>query len=115
MYIENMTVVLLIVIALFTIPLVIMAFKQKVTKPFFFLHHLTKVFNKAFIMQLAIGILLVLSSYIIENSESYKTVHNPFLDTVTDIAGLYLYIAILYLFALGILNLINWVVRRVNP
>jgi hypothetical protein len=113
MYVGNITLVTLIVIALFALPVVVIATRQNVNKPFNFLTHFTKVFNRAFIIQVIVGVLLLISMFIIDTIEYSEGEGHDFFDTFIGTAYLYIVVGVfMYLPALGVLNLINWIVKK---
>jgi hypothetical protein len=112
MYVGNIALVTVIVVVLFALPIFATAISQKIPKPFIILHHFTKVFNKAFIIQLIIGVVLVVATIIVDRTLYRNGYSNVFLDTFAGTAYVYTVVGLfMYLPALGLLNLINWIVK----
>lgn len=101
-----------LVIILFAVPVLIVALNQRNHKHFS-LPHVTKIFNRAFIIHLTVGLLIVLASYIIDKKVYMHHEGNFYSDMFMYSVMAYVTIGIFfYLPALGLLNLINWLILK---
>jgi hypothetical protein len=115
MIVSHISMVTLFVVLLFAVPVLIIVIKQNIFTPFSLLR-LTKTFNKAFLIQVLIGLIIALVAAVMDkvyySNDSGNTFAEIFIGTT------YTYIVIgtfMYLPCLGLLNLISWLTRKIKP
>ena len=112
MIVGNIEIVTVLTILLFGLPLVVFSIKTNIFKTFSF-GQLTKVFNKALVIQLIIALTLILMTYFFERGFYSNGQGNDLTDICMETAYTYLIIGtFFYLPGLIILNMINLILKK---
>jgi hypothetical protein len=117
MIVSHITIVTIFVVLLFAIPVLTIAINQNIFK-FLSLPRLTRTFNRAFLIQVLIGLTIALISAILDKKYYSNGDGNIFAAIFIETTHTYNIIGVfMYLPGLIMLNLINWLrikVKRAN-
>jgi hypothetical protein len=113
MIVGNIAIVTVATILLFLIPILIVAKKQSLLKSFSWQNFL-KVINKSLLFQVGIGLMLLLSGYLLDKIVYLNSDGNLVTDSIIGTAYTFVVIGIfMYLPILALLNLINLILKAI--